>query len=527
MGVARAFITSQCTLTREIALSVLYHCTLTIHPKVFIDGTYEGALLKMAGCSYTFGREANTTYNEPTAGRLPTFHEQPTWHFGDRTAELPGGINPYVDATNTTLIKGVWGGEVAPPGGADRRVGAYDWRVTLTDNVSNMVPIPVPDDYDPAEFELFRRSLALGGGGTSIPPFEVPNSKTDWKMAKTFGEHPNFQWGYPNGTWEEQQAIVAEFKRYGLSLLHFLATDPAVPARARAKMQTLGLCKDEYNRSAHWMPQLYVRTALRLVGDKVLTQADVVSDTWLGAGEQCIGLGAYTVDVPGPVQTIVMDGQVVNEGALKVPTFCDPDVAPFAIPYSSMLPKRGEVANLLVPVAVSASHVAFNTIRLEPTWMILGQSAGIAAAMACDGSSSSRRRRNVQRKSSSRDRAGNRVVGGKGIVSEVNIAALQGKLVALGQVLDWKAPAPPQPPSLGVWYAYTAMFNYIPGSLDIAATKPNSLLKRNASVPSGSLPPDEVCHLSTGAVLTLAKPATLVQPYWIVQLGQGEACPAH
>lgn len=238
-----------------------------------------------------------------------------------------------------------------------------------------------------------------------------------------------------------------------------------------------------------------------------------------GAGDECIGLGAYTVDIPGPVQTIVIDGEVVNEGALKVPHFCDPDVAPFAIPYSTMIPKRDEVSNLLVPVAVSASHIAFNAIRMEPTWMILGQSAGVAAAMACDGSSS---------RGTASGLAG---AGGKGIVSEVNITALRAKLLTLGQVLDWKAPPQPPPPpppppaSAGVWYAFTQMFNYTPGTDHITATEENSLLKRNASVHSGSLPPDEVCRLRKGAVLALYRAATLVPPYWTIQLATGEACP--
>lgn len=471
---------------------------------VFVDGTYEGALMKMAGCSYTFGREANTTYNEPSAGRLPTFQEQPDWPHGDRTAQLPNGINPFVDATNTTLIYGVWGGEVAPPGGADRRVGSYDWRVTLTDNVSNMVPIPVPDDYNPAEFELFRRTIALSGGRVSTPGTSIPNSKTDWKMAGSFGEHANFQWGYPNGTWEEQQAIVAEFKRFGLSLLHFMATDPAVPAETRAKMKKLGLCKDEYNRSDHWMSQLYVRSALRLVSDRVLTESDVVSDTWLGPGKDCIGLGAYTVDIPGPVQTIVIDGQVVNEGALKVPTFCDPNVAPFALPYSIMVPKSDEVANLLVPVAVSASHIAFNTIRLEPTWMILGQSAGVAAAMACDTSGS--------------------LNNTKGVVSAVNVTALQDKLVALGQVLEPRQPPPPQPVDVGVWYAWKPMFNYTTGSVQMTPTQSDSLLKRDMKVPSKDLPASEVCRVQAGSLVALAKPATNASTdYWEVELAHGKA----
>ena len=285
---------------------------------VFVDGTYEGALMKMAGVQYTWGREANTTYNETAAGRLPTAQEQPDWPFGDRTETLPQGINPFLDSTNTTTIPHVWGGDVASPGSADRRVGGYDWRLTLTTNESNRIPLPVPDDYDPAEFELLRRAIKRGFSFGLPNTNTVPNGKTDWKMFSLFGEQPNAQWAYPNGTWEEQQAIVAEFKRYALSLIHFFTVDPVVPSQWRKKMAEFGLCKDEYNRSDHWMPQLYVRTALRMVSDRVLVQPDVVTTKWNPGAGDAIGMGAYTVDIPGPVQTIIVDGEVATEGALKV-----------------------------------------------------------------------------------------------------------------------------------------------------------------------------------------------------------------
>eukprot|EP01043_Picozoa_sp_COSAG02_P019683 COSAG02_NODE_957_length_15660_cov_23.265793_2_plen_302_part_00 len=153
---------------------------------VFLDATYEGALLKMAGVSYTFGREANTTYKESAAGRLPTLNEEPVWPVGDRSAQLPSGISPWVDDTNTTLIKGVFGGAVAPIGGADGRVGGYDWRLTLTNNKSNLVPIPEPENYDPADYELQRRVLKKDPGFGHVAGFSVPNTKTDWKMCKQF-----------------------------------------------------------------------------------------------------------------------------------------------------------------------------------------------------------------------------------------------------------------------------------------------------------------------------------------------------
>eukprot|EP00037_Helgoeca_nana_P027248 m.311002 g.311002 ORF g.311002 m.311002 type:complete len:458 (+) comp27445_c0_seq2:164-1537(+) len=208
---------------------------------VYIDGTYEGTLMKMVGVSYTFGREASTTYNETTAGRLPG-PEVPDWPFGDRAAQLPRGINPYTNATNTTLIDGVWGGHVANPGDADDRVGSYDWRVVLTDVPSNRVAIPEPEHYDPAEFELIRRAITAGWH-PSVPAVNVPNRKTDWKMFGTFGEHPNAQWSYPNGTYEEQQAVTAEFKRYAVALLHFFRVDESVPVAVRSKISEFGLCR--------------------------------------------------------------------------------------------------------------------------------------------------------------------------------------------------------------------------------------------------------------------------------------------
>jgi hypothetical protein len=205
---------------------------------------------------------------------------------------------------------------------------------------------------------------------------------------------------------------VAQYKQSTLRLLHFFKTDPSVPKPLQTLLATLGLPRDEYNRSGHWSPQLYVRSALRLVGARVLTQADVVRSEWRGDGG-AVGVGDYTVDVPGPVQLIAEGGEVVSEGALKVPFFCDPGTAPFPLPYSILTPRRGEAANLLVPVAASASHVAFNSIRLEPTWMVLGQAAGVAAAMAS---------------------VGRRL--GPGGVRGVDVAALRKRLRALGQVLE-------------------------------------------------------------------------------------------
>ena len=479
---------------------------------VFVDGSYEGALMKLAGIAYSWGREANTTYNESAAGRLPTLGEQPSWPFGDRSAQLPRGISPWTDATNATPIAGVWAGDVAPAGGADDRVGGYDWRLTLTDAPDNRVPLPTPEHYDPAEFELVRRALRRGFKPGSAP-FNIPNRKTDWKMFGVFGEHPNAQWAYPNASWEGQQAVAQEFKRYALALLHFFRTDAAVPEQTRARVAALGLCRDEYNRSAHWMPQLYVREALRLVGKRVLTQADVVRAAWQPDGEG-VGMGAYTVDVPGPVQIIVdpATGEVATEGALKVspgphPSFCGPLAQPFPLPYSIMVPRAepGQVQNVLVPVAVSSSHVGFNAVRLEPTWMVLGQSAGVAAAMVAAGAAET--------------------------VQALDVAALRRRLRQLGQFLEPAAPtpAPPTPPTppptppapLGgrQWYAYKPMWK-VRGSGVITATQNEAVLKREFAN-SKALPPAEVRFFRANASVPLeAGAGAVVQAsdpeYWRV-----------
>jgi N-acetyl-beta-hexosaminidase len=467
-----------------------------LEASVFVDGTYEGALVKLAGVSYTFGREANTTYGEAAAGRLPTLTEEPVWPTGDRAAQLPQGISPWVDATNTTLLKGVWGGFVAPAGAADDRVGGYDWRLTLTDDRANWIQIPQPEIYDPADYELVRRVLKKKPGLAHTPGFSVPNRKTDWKMFGTFGEFPNKQWDYPNASYARQQEIVEGFKQGALGLLKFFTTDPAVPAAVRQKMSTYGLCRDEYNRSDHWMSQLYVRTALRMVGRRVLTEQDVVLHEFPGDIADSIGVGAYTVDIPGPVQTIVdpISGAVVNEGALKVPNYCVATVAfpsgisPFPLPYAAMLPKRGEVDNLIVPVALSASHVAFNSIRMEPTWMTLGQSAGVAAAIAAKGGIS---------------------------VGDVDVPKLQDRLRALGQLLAPLPPVPPPPPPPPAltgkeWYAYRKMWQLVGSGTDdsaavIVATEDGSVLKRSFKH-STPLPP------CTGTGSTCAVHCRMPQP---------------
>ena len=299
-------------------------------------------------------------------------------------------------------------------------------------------------------------------------------------------------------------------------MLYYLGNDLALkriqPALV-AEVKSFGLCADEYTTeqpsTGHWSPQLYVRESVRLRGATVLTQADVVRAAWQ-PDDEGVGMGAYTVDVPGPVQIIVdpATGEVATEGALKVspgphPSFCGPLAQPFPLPYSIMVPRAepGQVQNVLVPVAVSSSHVGFNAVRLEPTWMVLGQSAGVAAAMVAAGAAET--------------------------VQVLDVAALRRRLRQLGQYLEPAAPtpAPPTPPTppapLGgrQWYAYKPMWN-VQRTGVITATQNGAVLKREFAN-SKALPPAEVRVFRTNASVPLeAGAGTVVQAsdpeYWRV-----------
>ena len=491
--------------------------------RVFIDATYEGSLMKLSGVRCTFGRESRATYDEPSAGRLPAAgtSEARGWpaHSGDLTAPFLGGGSPYVDASNSTLIKGVSAAVPVALGEADSLSGSYDWRLTFTNVKENMLPIPEPDNYDPAEYEIVRRLIKRGWNATpAMDPDFLPqlNHKTDWKLLTKFGlgELVGPQNEYPNATWQRQQEIYSEFKQWTLGLFSFFRNDPASPPELKRRL-TYGLCKDEYVRSGHWPFQMYIRVALRMVSELVLIEKDVVTSVFKDRSD-AIGLGSYTVDIPGPAQRIVVDGMIANEGSLKVGPdapgcngsacggYCDPTLAPYPLPYGIMTPRSSEVGNLLVPVAVSASHVAFNSLRMEPQWMILGHAAGVAAAMVTS------------------------LPGVAVSVGDVDVAALRARLHGQGQVLTPPQPQPQPPPprpTAGVWYAWMKMFRLDSNASTITATEAKSLLKRVTTVPSGSLPPAEVCRVPTGTVLRLTRPAnTTADGYFRVELATGQRC---
>jgi hypothetical protein len=342
--------------------------------KVFVDGTYEGDLFKAAGIAYAVGREARSKYSESFAGRqelLPGSHQL-------RVATSPfddaGNLVPYV-RPETDLVQ---------IGEGDGKVMGYGYRLCLTNDPANRVPIGRPEGYDPARFGLVRNYVKALGDQIQIRDFagisKMPNNKTDLNAAIVSTNLLGAGLPYIEADFETRAKILEEHRRWAHGLLYFLANDPVVPERFRKEIAQWGLAKDEFVDTGHWPHQLYIREARRMLGEHVLTQHDLVSNT---KKYDSIGMAAYNVDIR-EIQWIAktvtrfprVNKEVLMEGYLSMP------VEPYEIPYRSLLPKWGECSNLLVPVAISASHVANASFRMEPQYMITGQSAGVAAAMA-------------------------------------------------------------------------------------------------------------------------------------------------
>lgn len=341
-----------------------------IRAKMFIDCTYEGDLMAKAGVSYTVGREANSVYNETINGvQLMEGHQ------------FPDGIDPYVKkgSQESGLLWGIQENELEPNGTGDRKAQAYNFRICLTDSAENMVPITRPENYDSTKFELLLRLIEAQNNDNLYSYFiwsRMPNRKTDINNRGGFStDMIGMNWDYPEASYEERQAIIQEHVDYTKGLLYFWGHDPRIPENTRKEMLKWGYPKDEYINNDHFSPQLYVREARRMVGEYVMTEHhcrgdEVVSDP--------IALAAYTMDSHN-CQRIVTEGMVKNEGNVEVGGF-----PPYPISYRSLLPKSDECKNLFVPVCLSASHIAFGSIRMEPVFMVLGQVSAVAASMAID-----------------------------------------------------------------------------------------------------------------------------------------------
>ena len=346
---------------------------------MFVDATYEGDLLAKAGVGYTVGREANVKYNETLNGiRSQTPHHQFTVPVDPylKPGDPKSGLLPFIQTVDG-----------ANPGEGDHCVQAYNFRLCYTQDHSNRLPHRPPAEYDPSQYELLARYLeALVAAGHKPQlsafwnPIAMPNHKTDINNNGGFStDFIGANYAYPDGDYAARARIWQAHEDYIRGFVYFLATSPRVPESMRAEMQTWGPAKDEFLDSGNWPNQLYVREARRMISDYVMTEGNCRGQQ---KAEDPVGLAAYTMDSHN-CQRIVASGHVKNEGDVQVGGF-----PPYPISYRSIVPKASECENLLVPICLSASHIAYGSIRMEPVFMILGQSAATAAAVAIDSHSS-------------------------------------------------------------------------------------------------------------------------------------------
>jgi hypothetical protein len=345
-------------------LSLTMESGTRLTAKLYIDATYEGDLLARAGVRYHVGREANAVYQETlngvqTGNAVKHQFLRPVDPFrvpGDRTSGLLPGIHdgpPGVD------------------GQGDARVQAYNFRLCLTDDPRNKMPFPKPQRYDPLRYELLRRYIDAGVWDAFCSNIPMPNRKSDMNNCGAFSsDNIGMNYDYPEGDYARRQAIVSDHVDYQQGLMWFLSNDPRLPRRVRDEVGRWGLCRDEFVDSGGWPYQLYIREARRMVSDYVMTQQNCQGTR---VAEDPVGLAAYTMDSHN-VQRYVHDGQTRNEGDVQVGGF-----PPYPISYRAIVPAATECQNLLVPVCLSASHIAYGSIRMEPVFMVLGQSAATAA----------------------------------------------------------------------------------------------------------------------------------------------------
>jgi hypothetical protein len=334
----------------------------------FIDATYEGDLMAGAKVRYTVGREANSQYRETADGIQP----------GQRGNQLPDGIDPF-------RIKGDLASGLLPrvnptpggvPGSADCKIQAYCYRMCLTDLPANRLPIEKPAGYDAADYEILFRAIEAGQAGGFCKFSGLPNRKTDSNNESGIStDFIGMNYEYPEADYTTRERIAHAHELWQRGLLWTLQNHPRIPASIRKSYGRWGLPKDEFIDSGHWPSQLYVREARRMVNDHVIDEAAILHRT----APQPIGLGSYTMDSHNVQYHVNAQGFIAAEGNVQKAT-----KGPYQIDLGAIVPKRGECDNLLVPVCLAASHIAYGSIRMESVFMILGQSAGTGAALACE-----------------------------------------------------------------------------------------------------------------------------------------------
>ena len=392
-------------LTRSIPwriLSIRMESGRTFRGRMFIDATYEGDLMAAARVSYTVGREANATFAETLNGVQTA---QGRYH------QFVRGVDPYKKKGDPAsgLLPFIDPQGPGKEGEGDKRVQAYCYRMCLTDHPQNRIPFAKPADYNEQWYELLLRNYEAGETGLPWINTPMPNRKTDTNNRLGFStDFIGENYAYPEASYAERAAIAARHRRYQEGLMWTLAYHPRMPEKIRAEISRWGMTKDEFPDGQGWQEQLYVREARRMIADLVMTQhhcqqREKVADS--------VGMGAYTMDSHHVQRYVDANGHVRNEGDVQVGGF-----PPYPVGYGSIVPKRNECTNLLVPVCLSASHIAYGSIRMEPVFMVLGQSAATAAVLAIDGGTA---------------------------VQDVPYEKLRTRLVADRQILDYLLPARP------------------------------------------------------------------------------------
>ncbi len=339
--------------------------------EIFIDATYEGDLMAAAGVSYHVGREANNVYDENWNGvQKGVYHHKHYFMDNISPYKIPGdpssGLLPRISAETP--------GE---NGSGDNKIQAYCYRLCLTKHPGNKVPFTRPEGYDSTQYELLARVLAAGWNEYFEKYDEIPNLKTDVNNHGPFSsDNIGMNYDYPEASYERRQEILNEHITYQQGLLYFTATDERVPEWLRTEINLWGYAADEFTDNAYWPYNIYVREARRMTGEYIMTENDVLVKRPV---PNSVGMGSYTMDSHNIQRYVTPEGWVQNEGDIGVPA-----PRPYQIALGSLLPKQEECSNLIVPVCVSCSHIAFGSIRMEPVFMILGQSAGTIASMALD-----------------------------------------------------------------------------------------------------------------------------------------------
>jgi len=342
----------------------------TYRGRIFIDATYEGDLMAAAGVSYHVGREGNEVYGE-------TLNGVQTRNAVSHQFEKP--VDPYIKPGNSDsgLLPLIHSGSPGIEGSGDKRIQAYNFRMCLTKVTENRVPFPKPDNYDPMQYELLARYLDKGWRAIFAKFDPAPNSKTDTNNHGAFStDNIGMNYDYPEATYKRRKEIIKEHEDYQKGLMWFLAYDPRVPVDVRNKMSQWGLAKDEFKDNGHWPHQIYVRESRRMISDFVTTELHLRKKK---PTPKPIGMGSYNMDSHNVQRYVDENGHARNEGDIQV----NPG-GPYPISYGAIIPKASECTNLLVPVCVSSSHIAYGSIRMEPVFMVLGQSAATAATFAID-----------------------------------------------------------------------------------------------------------------------------------------------